>query len=134
MTREESIKQIKTLIEAWKLDEADLNQTDINAMQVLLKENQDLKKQLENKYEKVGTLTSELLYEENTKLINQQKEFINYLQKEINQYTTHIEAIDSVCTSIYSSDYDNSKIKLAIYKEILQKYKEIIQTKNNNSV
>lgn len=101
---------------------------------MLLKENQDLKKQLENKYEKVGTLTSELLYEENTKLINQQKEFINYLQKEINQYTTHIEAIDSVCTSIYSSDYDNSKIKLAIYKEILQKYKEIIQTKNNNSV
>ena len=47
---------------------------------------------------------------------NQQKEFINYLQKEINRYTTHIEAIDSVCTSIYSSDYDNSKIKLAIYK------------------
>ena len=201
MTREESIQQIKTLIESWKLDEADLNQTDINAMQVLLKENQELrealeiksyckyankcneiydcsreefenmaieniklsienqglkekldkyenpedmtlmmmwctekvkdeneklKKQLENKYEKVGALTNEILYEENTKLINQQKEFINYLQKEINQYTAHIEAIDSVCTSIYSSDYDNSKIKLAIYKEILQKYKETI--------
>lgn len=56
----------------------------------------------------------------------QQKEFINYLQKEINSYTSHIEAIDSVCSSIYSSDYDNSKVKLAIYKEILQKYKEIV--------
>ena len=39
-------------------------------------ENRMLKKQLENKYEKIGTLTGELLYEENTKLINQQKEFI----------------------------------------------------------
>lgn len=57
---------------------------------------------------------------------DQQKEFINYLQKEINQYVSYVEAIDSICTSIYSSDYDNSKIKLAIYKEILQKYKEIV--------
>ena len=37
----------------------------------LLEENQELKKQVESKYEKVGTLTGELLYEENTKLINQ---------------------------------------------------------------
>lgn len=64
----------------------------------------------------------------------QQKEFINYLQRGINQYASYVEAIDNICTSIYSSDYDNSKIKLAIYKEILQKYKEITQTKNNNSV
>ncbi len=49
MNTEESIKQIKTLIEAWKLDEADLNQTDINAMQVLLKENQELREALEIK-------------------------------------------------------------------------------------
>ena len=49
MTREESIKQIKTLIEAWKLDEADLNQTDINAIQFLLKENQELREALEIK-------------------------------------------------------------------------------------
>lgn len=43
MNKEESIQQIETLIEAWQLDEADLNQTDINAMQSLLKENQMLK-------------------------------------------------------------------------------------------
>ncbi len=46
----------------------------------LEEENQKLKKQLEKKYEKVGTLTGELLYEENTKLINQQKEFIKFLE------------------------------------------------------
>lgn len=46
MNIEESKNQIETLIEAWQLDEADLNQTDINAMQVLLKENQELKSQL----------------------------------------------------------------------------------------
>ena len=43
MNIEESIQQIETLIEAWQLDEADLNQTDINAMQTLLKENKQLK-------------------------------------------------------------------------------------------
>lgn len=65
---------------------------------------------------------------------SQQKEFINYLQKEINQYTAHIDAINSYGISIYSPDYDNSKLKLAIYKEILQKYKETIQTKIDKPV
>lgn len=65
---------------------------------------------------------------------NQQKKFINYLQKEINQYTAHIDAINSYGISIYSPDYDNSKLKLAIFKEVLLKYIEITQTKNDNSV
>ena len=46
-------------------------------------ENEKLKEQLENKYSKTGTLTNEVLYEENTKLINQQQEFIKYLEDEI---------------------------------------------------
>lgn len=82
----------------------------------LKEENQRLKKQLENKYEKVGTLTSELLYEENTKLINQQKEFINYLEDEIEKATTN------PYTKL--SEYGMNRIH--IYKEILQKYKSII--------
>ena len=53
----------------------------------LYKENKELKKQLEKKYKKIGTLTGELLYEENTKLINQQKEFIEYLEDEIENST-----------------------------------------------
>ena len=77
-----------------------------------------LKKQLENKYEKVGTLTSELLYEENTKLINQQKEFIEYMNKTIEE--------------LECDDVDDEEIKgyliqrIDTFKEILLKYKEII--------
>lgn len=36
----------------------------------LQQENQQLKEQLEKKYKKVGTLTNEILYEENTKLLS----------------------------------------------------------------
>ena len=64
----------------------------------------------------------------------QKKEFINYLQKEINQHTAHIDAINSYGISIYSPDYDNSKLKLAIFKEVLLKYIETIQTKIDKSV
>lgn len=72
------------------------------------KENQELKKQLENKYEKIGTLTGELLYEENTKLINQQKEFIKYLEDESKKI------------------YRDFGLRQNIFREILSKYKEII--------
>lgn len=64
----------------------------------------------------------------------QKKEFINYLQKEINRYTAHIDAINSAGVSIYSPDYDNSKLKLTIFKETLLKYIEITQTKIDKSV
>lgn len=74
----------------------------------------ELKKQLENKYEKVGTLTSELLYEENKKLINQQKEFIKYLEDEI-------QSCEAVSDLLF-----NSNKEMKVYKEILQKYKSII--------
>lgn len=43
MDEKEVIEQLESLIEAWQLDEADLNQTDINAMKTLLKENEQLK-------------------------------------------------------------------------------------------
>lgn len=82
----------------------------------LLKENQELKKQLESKYEKVGTLTTELLYEENTKLINQQKEFIKYLEDKINFY--------KINTQGYSMN---------LVEEILQKYKSIIGVSNETN-
>lgn len=49
------------------------------------------------------------LQEENTKLINQQKEFINYLEDEI---------------KIYSNTYMEEMLKEL--EEILQKYKSII--------
>lgn len=40
----------------------------------LQEENQQLKEQLNKKYENVGTLTSEILYEENTKLVQENQQ------------------------------------------------------------
>ena len=71
----------------------------------LQQENQELKKQLEKKYSKIGTLTNEILYEENTKLINQQEEFIKYLEDML--------------------DDENDIFSVARGKDVLQKYKEI---------
>lgn len=107
MNIEESKNQIETLIEAWQLDEADLNQTDINAMQVLLKENQELKKQLENAGKVVGTFFKGMIT-----LEIQQKEFINYIN-------TYIALLNDKPDLLKESQKD-------ILQEILQKYKEII--------
>lgn len=148
MNIEESIQQIKTLIEAWKLDEADLNQTDINAMQVLLKENEELKLQLkgtthcfdEEEHEKLKKQLEEYKdkinwYEnfEVNKTIDklrlkhntQQKEFIDYMNKTIEE--------------LQCDDVDDEEMKgyliqrIDIFKEILSKYKEIIGYKDEQN-
>ena len=46
----------------------------------LLEENQQLKEQLNKKYENVGTLTSEILYEENTKLVQENQQLKEQLE------------------------------------------------------
>ena len=142
MSVEESIQQIETLIEAWQLDEADLNQTDINAMQVLLKENEELKLQLkgtthcfdEEEHEKLKKQLEEKEkkyipgeyainefikeFDENILLKNQQKEFIDYMNKTIEE--------------LQCDDVDDEEMKgyliqrIDTFKEILQKYKSII--------
>ena len=99
----------------------------------------ELKKQLENCYcnrtDCAGRIKDSKKYDSLVQAQEvQQKEFINYLQKEINQHTAHIDAINSYGISIYSPDYDNSKLKLAIFKEVLLKYIETIQTKIDKSV
>lgn len=53
MTGEESVEQLKSLIEAWQLNEADLNQTDIEAIKTILKENKQLK-MINKKYERLN--------------------------------------------------------------------------------
>lgn len=47
---------------------------------LLIKENQQLKEQLNKKYENVGTLTSEILYEENTKLVQENQQLKEQLE------------------------------------------------------
>lgn len=85
----------------------------IDTFEEMQQETQELKKQLEKKYEKVGTLTGELLYEENTKLINQQKELIEYLESSIKEITEG--------NPINISEYTAGK--LDTLKEILSRYK-----------
>lgn len=143
MNIEESIQQMGTLIEAWELDEAELNQTDINAMQVLLKEiqelelelsgyrqailedkdmlglkeeSEELKKQLKE-YKRLGF---KHLNDKCNKLENQQKDFIKYLEDEFTKIQNDIEKeIDN------NVKYFKVERRQAIAK-ILQKYKEII--------
>lgn len=102
-----------------KLELSGYRQAILNNEEMLgLKEqNEKLKKQLENKYEKVGTLTSELLYEENTKLINQQKEFIKWLEEKEKRFDMIGDPINSgACCGI------------------LQKYKKIIGVSDENNI
>ena len=96
----------------------------------LHKENQELKKQLEKKYKKVGTLTGELLYEENTKLINQQKEFIEWLEQKVKKYTPNLRVSELDEFGYRVAQYINAEVYEIppedVVKEVLSKYKEII--------
>lgn len=87
-------------------------------------ENQELKKQLENKYSKTGILTNEVLYEENTKLINQQKEFINCLEDEYTKIQSEIEKETNNNAKYFKIE------RRQTITGILQKYKEIIGGKD----
>lgn len=129
MNIEESKNQIETLIEAWQLDEADLNQTDINAMQVLLKENQELKKQVDkglyNTCLPYTTGYNKAIKDKET----QQKEFIKYLEDEIYNIEPKGTGINYNCEYDSEEDYVRAmqeQSRLNTLKEILQKYQEII--------
>ncbi len=121
MNTKESIQQIETLIEAWQLDEADLNQTDINAMQALLKENQELKKQLEDMTDcrDIASGHRKEVQDRETILLNQQKEFIKYLEDEINKTDYEINILGNYPYLAWSN----------ACKKNLQKYKSIIGDK-----
>ena len=57
MTIKESIEQMESLVEAWQLNEADLNQTDINAIKYLLKNIQELIDYLKEEINKIKEKT-----------------------------------------------------------------------------
>lgn len=155
MNIEESIEQIETLIDAWELDEAELNQTDINAMQVLLKENQELKEKLD-KYENPEDMTlmmmwcTEKVKDQNEKLKKQlenanekiillqaSEPMLNYKkaleETQQEKFIKWLEGEIILCknrpaytvTDILGS-YDLSKIELEFFEKVVKKYKEII--------
>lgn len=107
-----------------KLELSGYRQAILNNKEMLgLKEQNDkLKKQLENKYKKVGTLTSELLYEENTKLINQQKEFIKWLEDEIQNKREKSTTLTAFIRNVVP------------LQQCLQKYKSIIGVSDENNI
>lgn len=149
MNIEESIQQINELIEAWELNEACLNQTDIDAIKCLLKQNKELKqkylnavadyettmfekeqlnslvnscqeeiRQLKKQLEDYKKLGFKYLQDKNNNLETQQKEFIEYMNKTIEE--------------LECDDVDDEEMKgyliqrIDTFKEILSKYKEII--------
>ena len=87
MNIEESIQQINELIEAWELNEACLNQTDIDAIKCLLKQNQELKQKYVNAvadYESVMFEKEQLKkqveeYKDNYNCLLKQKEQFEYI-------------------------------------------------------
>ena len=113
----------------------------INLLMAKEREIKELKEQLEKKYEKVGTLTGYLLYEENTKLINQQKEFIEWLEDKLNMCDGFLDTVKSDLEEISYTGRASGKTYIATqimknetamkcYEEVLSKYKEIIGVKD----
>lgn len=88
---------------------------------LLIKENQELKKQLKpNYYVKGLERTLKEYQQEMNKVTIQQKEFIKYLENYMKQMVDDYGSFKYDKTSVTSGEYK-------AYKEILQKYKEIIR-------
>lgn len=98
---------------------------------LLIKENQELKKQLEDANEKIILLQASepMLNYKKTLEETQQKKFINYLEDKI--YNIEPKGIGINYNCEYDSEEDyviamQEQSRLNTLKEILQKYKEII--------
>ena len=83
MNIEESIQQINELIEAWELNEACLNQTDIDAIKCLLKQNKELKQKYLNAVADYETTMFEK--EQLNSLVNSCQEEIRQLKKQLEE-------------------------------------------------
>lgn len=102
-------------------------------------ENRELKKQLEERpkeYVFIGNAQNKTrdfinqIIKDNKEFKNQQKEFINYLEKEIkriNPNDLYISELNLRLDDIKFTQY-------LIYKETLQKYKEITGVSNENNI
>jgi hypothetical protein len=136
MNIEESIQQINELIEAWELNEACLNQTDIDAIKCLLKQNKELKQKYLNAVSDYETTMAEKeqlkkKLQENTETLlgrilelrGQQKEFINYLKNEKDRLAKE-------CSQLYEDSLGKTRLVnediFNAINDVLQKYKDII--------
>lgn len=129
-------KDSTTLIQD-KLVKNELNQIELqyNALKQqkfneLLKENQELKKQLEDMTlcRDIASGHREEVQDREAILLNQQKEFISYLEDEINKLKEQIKNYDIWHEA--GTDINFLILKKQFYLEILKKYKEIIGESN----
>ena len=95
----------------------------IDTFEEIKKENQDLKKQLEDMTlcRDIASGHRKEVQDRETILLNQQKKFIEYLENEIKN--------SDICDVYVHGMKFNSAEKM-IYKDILSKYKEIIGVRN----
>ena len=157
MNIEESIQQINELIEAWELNEACLNQTDIDAIKCLLKQNKELKQKYLNAVADDETTMFEK--EQLNSLVNSCQEEIRQLKKQVNKglyntclpYSTgynkaikdketqqkeFIEYMNKTIEELECDDVDDEEMKgyliqiIDTFKEILSKFKSIIGGKD----
>lgn len=107
---------------------------DCQTVKTLLKENKELKKQVEDLFSENRNLRKKLencmtfedykyTLNKKIKLETQQKEFIKYLENYMKQMVDDYGSFKYDKTSVTSGEYK-------AYKEILQKYKEIIGVLN----
>lgn len=103
----------------------------------LLKENEELKKQLEDMTlcRDIASGHREEVQDRETILLNQQKEFISYLEDKI--YSIEPKETGIIYNCEYDSEEDyvmamQEQSRLNALKEILQKYKSIIGVSDEN--
>ena len=134
MTTKENIEQLKSLIEHFNNGGNDFNATDIEAIKFLLKENQELKKQVEENKDNYNCLLKqkeqfEYIMSKQVDYQGQQKEFIKYLEDEKDRLARE-------CSQIYEDGLGHTRlINEDIFNEvndISQKYKEIIGVSDDN--
>lgn len=82
MSEKEALEQLDSLIEAWDLKDADINQTDINAIKFILQKNQKLKEQLKQRDEVIEKLEKWLNQEWKKPLA---KIYVSDVVKELNK-------------------------------------------------
>ena len=162
MTTKESVEQLNSLIEHFNNGGNDFNATDIEAIQCLLKENQELNKKYLNAvadyentmFEKeqlnslVNSCQEEIrqlkkqLQERPKEYVfignaqNKTRDFINQITKDNkefkNQQKEFIEYMNKTIEELECDDVDDEEMKgyliqrIDIFKEILSKYREII--------
>lgn len=95
----------------------------------LLKENKELKKQVEKERKEISEYSYKLCHfrcEETYE--NQQKEFIKWLEK---KQSFLRDEISELTLGMCNTDFQD--IKIEVYQEVLQKYKEIIGVSDENN-